>query len=340
MASFIAPLILKQVADPVAYPQEISFLKIRIMGLPFLFLFQMGNAFLVASLNSRYLMIGFICEAGLNIVLDFLLIKGRYGFPALGFNGAAVASIIAEFTGMFIIFLVISQQGIAKKFSLFSKFTVDKENAASIMKVSGPLAFQHAASILAWFFFYVLVARNASQTGLAVSTTMRAVFGFFGTFFWALAATTNSMVSNIIGQGRKEEVFTLIKKISTLSLGIAVIVCTILNLFPGVYLSLFRNDAQFIETGIPVLRAIAFIMLILSVGTIWLSAVTGTGNSKITFLIEIVAISFYCVYVFVVLEMKHYSILWGWLSEFLYWTILFGCSYYYMRTKKWQSKII
>ena len=58
---FIAPYILQQVADPKAYPQEISFLKIRIMGLPFLYLFQMGNAFLVASLNSRYLMIGFIC---------------------------------------------------------------------------------------------------------------------------------------------------------------------------------------------------------------------------------------------------------------------------------------
>ena len=37
---FIAPLILKLVADPNAYPQEISFLKIRIMGLPFLYLFQ------------------------------------------------------------------------------------------------------------------------------------------------------------------------------------------------------------------------------------------------------------------------------------------------------------
>ena len=41
-------------------------------------------------------MIGFICEALVNILLDFLLIKGRYGFPALGFNGAAVASVIAD----------------------------------------------------------------------------------------------------------------------------------------------------------------------------------------------------------------------------------------------------
>jgi hypothetical protein len=76
------------------------------------------------------------------------------------------------------------------------------------------------------------------------------------------------------------------------------------------------------------------------VGTIWLNAVTGTGNSRVTFLVEIIAISFYCVYVFVVLEIKHLSIVWGWLSEVLYWTILFGCSYLYMKSRRWQSTVI
>ena len=67
---FIAPFIMKQVADPVSYPSEMSFLKIRIMGLPFLFLFQMGNAFLVSSLNSKWLMVGFIFEAAVNILFE------------------------------------------------------------------------------------------------------------------------------------------------------------------------------------------------------------------------------------------------------------------------------
>ena len=106
----IAPFILKAVADPASYPQEMSFLKIRIMGLPFLYLFQMGNAFLVASLNSRYLMIGFIIEAGVNILFDYLLIFGKMGFPQMGFNGAAVASVIAEFVGMILVYSVLIKQ--------------------------------------------------------------------------------------------------------------------------------------------------------------------------------------------------------------------------------------
>ena len=112
---FIAPFILQQVADPKAYPQEIHFLKIRIIGLPFLFLFQMGNAFLVASLNSRYLMIGFIAEATVNILLDYLLIYGHWGFAAMGFNGAAYASLIAEIVGFLVMIFVLYQTGFKKE---------------------------------------------------------------------------------------------------------------------------------------------------------------------------------------------------------------------------------
>jgi len=65
---FISPMILSRVADAKSYPIEMDFLKIRIWGLPFLFLFQLGNAFLVASLNSRLLMIGFIFEAAVNYI--------------------------------------------------------------------------------------------------------------------------------------------------------------------------------------------------------------------------------------------------------------------------------
>ncbi|MBL0358788.1 MAG: polysaccharide biosynthesis C-terminal domain-containing protein [Chitinophagaceae bacterium] len=106
---FAAPFIFQQVADPKAYPQEMSFLRIRIWGLPFLYLFQMGNAFLVASLNSRRLILGFLVEAGVNILFDYLLIFGHWGFPEMGFNGAAVASVIAEVAGFITVFAVLSK---------------------------------------------------------------------------------------------------------------------------------------------------------------------------------------------------------------------------------------
>ena len=337
---FVRPAVLQSFLPGAQSSKAIQFLHIRIFGLPFLYVYQLRNALLVGINQSRYLVIGTLAETIANVLFDYTLIFGKWGLPQMGFNGAAVASIIAEFTGMFVIFLVIKRKGIADRFHLFNQFRFDAKNARLIIKISGPLVFQHAASILAWFFFYVLIARNASQTGLAISTTMRTVFGFFGTFFWALAATTNSMVSNVIGQGKKEMVWPLIIRITKLSLAIGCGTCLLLNFFPGTYLSLFRNEPVFIQNGIPVLRAIAFAMILLSVGTVWLSAVTGTGNSRITFMIEIIAILFYCSYVFVVLEMQKMSILWGWMSEVLYWSFLFSFSYFYIKSGRWKSTII
>ena len=86
----------------------------------------MGNAFLVASLNSKYLMIGFLVEALVNILLDYLLIQGRHGFPAMGFNGAAWASVIAEFVGMVVVFLVLIKTGLKKQYHLLTSYKYDK----------------------------------------------------------------------------------------------------------------------------------------------------------------------------------------------------------------------
>ena len=46
------------------------------------------------------------------------------------------------------------------------------------------------------------------------------------------------------------------------------------------------------------MRLIGFVTLFLSVGTVWLNAVTGTGNSRVTFLVEISTLVFYCVVCF------------------------------------------
>lgn len=337
---FIAPFIFKYaIHSPVIYEKSVVFLRIRILGLPFLYVYQMRNALLVGINRSKLLVAGTLAEAVANVFFDYSLIFGHFGFPKMGFNGAAVASIIAEFSGMFIIFLVITVKGISKRYSLFSNFSFEKENATRILKISGPLVFQYAISIISWFFFYLLVEHHG-ETSLAVSNTMRNIFGFFGVFIWAFASTTNSMVSNVIGQGRKDEIYGLILKIMTLSFSVAVAVCLVLNIFPQLFLSIYGQGNDFIESGIPVLRVVGIAMVFMSIGTIWLNAVTGTGNSKITFLIEFAAITFYCTYVYLILEVFKLSITWGWMSELLYWTVMFVFSFLYIRSNKWRKKII
>lgn len=338
----ITPGLLRSIMhEPEKAEMAISFIQVRIWGLPFLYIYQLRNALLVGTNQSKYMVMGTLAEAIANVVFDYTLIFGKWGMPELGFNGAAYASIIAEFAGMFVIYIVIHQKGIAQQYALFKKLRWDRKNASLITAMSAPLVFQHAISIISWEFFFILIERNhASDTPQAISNVMRNVFGIFGCMSWAFASTSNSMVSNIIGQGKQEQVIQLIKKIVKLSSGIALVICLLLNLFPQVFLSIFGQGDEFIRQGIPVMRVVSLAMILMSFSVVWLHAVTGTGNTKVTFLIEAVTIIFYCVFIYIVMEKLKLSITIGWMSEWLYWICMFIPAFFYLRSGRWKKKVI
>ncbi|MEO6355261.1 MAG: MATE family efflux transporter [Ferruginibacter sp.] len=336
---FIAPFILKQVADPNAYPEEMNFLKIRIMGLPFLYLFQMGNAFLVASLNSRYLMIGFIAEAATNILLDYLLIYGHWGFPAMGFNGAAVASIIAEACGFLVMLLVIYKTGLKREYALLTTFRHDKKTTREIIRISTPLIAQYVISVTTWLVFFIFIEALHDQTAKAISNTMRNVFGLTGVFVWAFAGTCNVMVSNLMGQQKEDKVMGAIKRIMLWSLALCAFMCLLINIFPTVFFSLFGQGKEFVAAGIPVIRMVSCGLLIMSIANIWLNGVTGTGKTTVNLMIEIIAITGYLIYTWIFMKMHYINLTIAWSNELIYWSIIFLLSFAFLRSGRWKTKL-
>lgn len=337
---FLAPVALGWSLHSAALrDQAISFLRIRIWGLPFLYVYQMRNALLVGTNQSKYLVYGTLAETVVNIALDYALIFGHFGLPALGFNGAAIASIFAEASGMLVVFVVIHAQGISKELQLYHHWTFDGAKVRLILTQSSPLVFQFIISISAWVFFYILVEHHGRQA-LAISNTMRNIFGLFGVFTWAFASATNAMVSNIIGQGMEDKVAILIRKIVRLSLGFSVVVALLLNCFPGLFLSVYGQDPAFTLAAIPVIRIVSSALILMSFSTIWLNAVTGTGNTRVNLLIELITIFFYCSYVYLTLERWNMSLVVGWMSEWIYWLSLFVMSFAYIRSGLWRGKVV
>jgi putative MATE family efflux protein len=339
---FFAPYIFTEVLKGEEDKQRIiEFLKIRIWGLPFLYIYQMRNALLVGTNQSRYLVIGTIAETVTNIVLDYGLIFGKLGLPELGFNGAAYASVIAEATGMFVVLAVIHWKGFGQRFHIYNSSGFNKATAKLLLVQSSPLIFQYAISIISWEFFFILIERNGlHDDDLAISNTMRNIFGLFGVSTWAFAATSSTMVSNIIGQKRHSEVPSLIWKIMSISSGIAIVVCILLNVFDREVLGIFSKDEIFIQRALPVLRVVSVALILMSFATVWLNAVIGTGNTKVNLGIEFFTIILYSVYVFLVLEKFQMGIVWGWASELIYWTSIFTLSFLYIRSGRWASKVI
>jgi MATE family multidrug resistance protein len=336
----LAPYFLSQsIHSAEIHDQAISFLRIRVWGVPFLYVFQLCNALLVSTSNSRYMKYGFWTQAIFNILLDYALIFGHFGLPQMGFNGAAIASVIAELAGMLVVLSIIFYKKYDIKFSLFSHIRFNTERAGLIFRQSLPLVGQWLISILAWLLFYIFI-EHLGKRPLAISNTMRNIFGLFGIFVWAFASTTNAMVSNIIGQGKKEQVLKLVKKIVKLSMTFTFILCALINIFPQLFLSVYKLDNSFIQDTIPVIRMVTSGMMVMAFATVWLNAVTGSGNTRVNLAIEIAAIIIYTLYIYLVMKVWKLGLVWAWSSEPLYWGSIFILSYWYIKKGNWKRKNI
>lgn len=332
----VAPYIMQRVAAPEAYPQEMAFLRIRIFGLPFLYLFQLSNAFLVSSLNSRLLLIGFICDAAVNVVLDYVFIFGHFGIPAMGFNGAAWASVIAEAVGMVVVWLVMIRSGLKQQYGLLENRRYDRKISLEIIHVSLPLVLQYIISVTTWLIFFLLIESRGIMAK-AISNTMRNVFGLAGVFVWAFAGTTNNMVSNLIGQKKLDQVLPCINRIMFWSMGLCSIMVLLLNLFPEAFFQLFGQDETFVQEGIPVIRVVSLGMLFMSMANIWLNGVTGTGQTRSNLIIEIVAIAAYLGYTWYFMRWNYVSLAMAWSNEVVYWSFILLMAFVYLRKGHWRK---
>lgn len=139
----VGPVILRAAIHDTAIADEvIGFLYIRIWGLPFLYLYVMRNALLVGTNQTRFLVWGTLAEAVTNVFFDYSLIYGHFGMPRIGFNGAAYASIIAEATGLVVIYIVIHIKNIHKQFAFFEQRAFDGKIFKLILIQSSPLIAQ------------------------------------------------------------------------------------------------------------------------------------------------------------------------------------------------------
>lgn len=329
----------KSLHNQQIYEAALSFIRIRIWGLPFLMMLSMANAFYIGSGNSKVLAVTSLFQEMVNISADYTLIFGKFGMPALGLNGAAYASLIAEGIGMLSAYTILFGKGFHKRFMLFSFLKPSWTVIRNILSISAPLVVQFLFSIGSWFIFFIFI-EHLGERPLAISNMLRSIFGFFGVFTWALAATCNTMVSNVIGQGKSALVFTAIRKIVTISILCAAIVCAIVNLFPQTILQIYTTDMDLIREAIPSVRIVTLSTLLMAISGVVLSAVTGTGNTRINLGIELAAVIGYLIYCSIVVERWRSPLYIAWFADFFYWTIIFVLSVWYLKSGRWKSKTI
>lgn len=316
-----------------------EYLDWRVYGLVFSFTNAMFRAFFVGIARTKVLIHNSLVMLVVNLVLDYGLIFGNFGLPEMGIGGAALASVIAELSStLFFLFYIIKTVDLEKygfKNVRFQWVVIKR-----ILSISTYMMLQYLLSIVIWMMFFVFIENYLGESSLAVSNIVRSLYNIFTIPSNALSATVNTLVSNTIGAGRKEEVLNLVKRVSFLSILCMFIIIAVVVLLPKFMVRIYTNDLQLISDTVPVLYIMLTFMPVYALGSVFFSAVSGTGNTQKALLFEIISLSVYLFYIWFIVTYLRLSVVWAWTSEHVYWLQLFIFSFFYLRYGKWRDKNI
>lgn len=327
------------VSSERVYKASIEYMDWRIYGFFFSFLTVIFRSLYVGITQTRILTTSAVLMAITNIIFDYALIFGHFGLPRLGIEGAGISSVIAEaVTLIYLVWHTIYRTDM-KLYGLFEFKKVELKTILSILNLSIFIMFQYFISISTWFMFFIFIERMGEQP-LAVSNIGRSMYILLMIPGSALSTTVNTLVSNLIGAGHKEEVLPFIKRIVGISLLIIIPIIIVTFVFPAAFARIYTDDVSLINACIPVMRVVSVAILFCAVGNIIFSGVSGTGNTRTAFSIEFLTLFFYLSYVYYTAIIHPSPVAIVWMSEFVYWTIIGALGYWYLLKGNWRKKEI
>lgn len=321
------------------YHASLEYLDWRIYGFFFSFLNVMFRALYVGITKTKVLTISAVVTAGSNIFFDYAMIFGHFGFPEMGIAGAAIASVIAEATTfVFLLFYTLFITD-TKHYALFSFKKVEWKIIRQTLDISIFIMFQNFISVSTWFLFFIFIERLGERP-LAVTNIGRSLYILMMIPGNALSTTVNTLVSNLIGAGGKDQVVPFLNRMIKLSLFLVIPIMLITFVFPELFARIYTTDTGLIAASVPVLRVISVAMICCAVGSIIFNVVSGTGNTRTALLIEVITLVFYVIFIYYTAIVRPSTAAVVWVSEFVYWLIMGGLGYFYLRKGNWQKKEI
>jgi putative MATE family efflux protein len=313
-----------------------AFLSYRIYGLFFAFFIGAFNAFYIGTTKTKILIYVTLVMMVVNVFLDYALIFGNFGFPNLGIKGAAIASVIAEICALLFIILFTLKKIDLNKYQLFKFSKFDPQILKRITKVGGPMMLQNFLSISSWFIFFVIIEKIGERE-LAISHIIRSIYMVLMIPLFGFSSATNTIVSNLIGQGNNHLVLTLVKRVTLLSLTCTSFALLFNLILPTQIIGFYTTDASLIQETSNTLNVISGTMFSFAIAFILFNSVSGTGNTLAALLIEFITIVIFLVSTYFIAIVLHAPLPIVWCSEFIYFFLLGLFSFAYLKWGNWRG---
>ena len=284
-------------------------------------------------------MLGGIAAVFVNLVLNYILIFGKLGCPALGIAGAAIASSAAELVSLLFFAIYTRLKGNPRRYRLFRFRGVNFRELGLIFNVSIWTMMQAFISTATWFLFFLAV-EHLGERQLAISNIVRSLSSILFVTISAFGSTTSALVSTLMGRGEPKLVMPTVWQIVRMSYWAALPVMALMALFPSLVLHIYTGDQSLISASIASLWVMVAIYFTLIPSNMLFCAVSGTGNTRAAMLMELVALAVYVAAIWQIIIVHRPDIAVCWTVDHIYSIVLLLFTYLYLTKANWQNKKI
>lgn len=265
------------------------YFRIQMLGIVIFALTSTFTATLRGVGNSRTAMVYNLVANLVNVVLNYLLINGHYGFPRLELAGASIATVIGQ-TVAFILALIVVLRG--KNYlhlRLKDGFKPDIKSIKSIVNIGVPAMVEQLV-MRAGAIIYIKTVASLGTVAFAthqIGMNIQAM-SFMNGHAFAVSAT--SLVGQSLGKKRPDMAQAYSRRTRILGMIVSIVLGLTFFFFGEQIVALYSDEADVIAMGSRILKLIALIQPFQSSQFILAGALRGAGDTKATAVITFLTV--------------------------------------------------
>ena len=221
----------------------------------------------------------------LNVGLNYLLIFGHFGFPALGVAGAGLATVMVNFLELLVyLFIYVSRRTPFEPMFLFSRKLLDRA-----LKVGIPASIERSLTFGSFMLFTLIIAHYGTEALAGYQIGLR-IEGL--AFMPGIGFTIAAMA--LMGQGlgmkkpeqSREDVLLVLKY----AMGLMFFLSFFMIFTPELIIQFFTNDVKTTKEAVLYLQIVGLSQIPLAFNFVLSGALRGAGDSKRTLRINLISL--------------------------------------------------
>jgi multidrug resistance protein, MATE family len=262
-----------------------TYLQIRAFEVPLAMFSAVVWGFLVGRGDSRTPMVLAWIQVLANIVLDWLLVPGNLGFPALGVAGAAYATVMSTAIHAGASAFILWNKTNRERYGTAKFRRASRAELGEVLRIGLPMGAGDFFDIAAFSVFFAMVGRLGTNTAAANYIALQYMSISF-TMGVAIGQACSSLVAQYLGAKTPNEAERAGYRATWLAMLVMGVVGLGYLVAPGTLMSVFSDEAAVIAAGVTILKLVALYQIIDAVAIVMGGALNGAGDTTYTMFVR------------------------------------------------------